>query len=343
MTSPRAFFILMPLLCAALAGCSTGTPDSVENRPFFQKEQATETHGRKTWFDHVVEFDPGGLSVDVAPDYDQHPPAVIAVMPFTDRGSAQYTVDKIPLTFRNEAQRNEWAWTDAQRLRKAYVGYLSQREFTVVNPIGVDAVLKQHSIDDDTKLRSESVLTLGKWFQCDAIVLGQVNHYEAFYFGPVSGYVVGVDSRMISTHDGETLMRTSGSRYSVDFLPAMDLQDIAINSAEALLQLRDVELARAEEEVARELVLRIPQSETLKSEMAESAIKRADQNEEDEEEALNEVPLVDGITEDLPITAPSPQSVAQRSQSTVDQPPQPPKTASSWHRHGGRYASYSSQ
>ena len=92
----------------------------------------------------------------MAKDYEEHPPATIAVLPFTDHGSAQYNVNKIPLTFRNKQQREEWAWTDSQRLRKAFVAYFSEREFTVVNPIAVDAVLKSHGIDNEEELNKSA-------------------------------------------------------------------------------------------------------------------------------------------------------------------------------------------
>jgi len=301
--------ILISALVLPLAGCATASPDSTESRPFFQKEHRVAEHGRKTWFDRVVELDPGGLDVNMKDDYLNRAPAVIAPMPFTDHGSAQYVVDKIPLTFRNQQERNQWAWTDAQRLRRAMVGYLSEREFDVVNPIKVDAVLKEHGIDNDDQLHDVSVLTMGRWFDCDAVLYGQVNHYEAFYFGPLAGYVVGVDTRLVSTHDGETLMRSSGSRYAVNFLPAIDLQDILINSAESLLQLRDVVLARSEEEVARELVLRIPPSDKLRAQMERAAIDRADESDEEAQAAPSigqanaqrnpEVPQADAMSQQV--------------------------------------------
>ena len=81
-------------------------------------------------------------------------------------------------------------------------------------------------------------------------------------------------------------MRSQGSRYSLNVLPAMSMEDILINSAESLLQLRDVVLARAEEEVARELVIRIPPSETLRTHLATDAIRRAREAEEADEEAI---------------------------------------------------------
>jgi hypothetical protein len=180
-------------------------------------------------------------------------------------------------------------------------------------------------------LHDASVLTLGRWFQCDAVLYGQVDHYEAFYFGPLAGYVVGVETRLVSTHDGETLMRSSGSRYDVDFLPAIDLQDIVINSAEALLQLRDVELARSEEEVARELVLRIPVSQKLRAQMARSAIDRADESEGKEAENTNRPGGFSPVIQQSGVDG------------AVDPAGHDLNTAPSWPGRGDHYASHSSQ
>ncbi len=76
---------------------------------------------------------------------------------------------------------------------------------------------------------------------------------------------------MVSTRTGEELYSATGSRYSVDLRPAFDLMSIAISSGLSLLQLRDISLARAEEEDAREMVLGIPRSEKLRSQLIELA------------------------------------------------------------------------
>ena len=217
----------------------------------------------------------------MASDYQERAPTVIAVMPFCDKGSANFTVDKVPVTFRNEQEQHKWAWTDSQRLRRSVMGYLSQREFTVVNPIAVDAVLKKHGIDNMEKLRRTSPIKLGKLLGADALVYGEVNNYEGYYFGIVSAYRVGISTWMVSTRDGETLMRETGGRYSVDLSPALSPQDFLVNSVLTLLQFRDVTLARAEEEVSRELVLRIPVSDKLREQMAAAAIEHADEVETD--------------------------------------------------------------
>ena len=273
---------------ASLEGCSTQDLEvqaAREQRPFFQSEQETETHGRKNWLDRLIEVDPGKLEVEMVSDYQEHAPGVIAVMPFCDNGSANFTIDKIPVTFRNEQEQNKWAWTDAQRLRRSVMGYLAQREFTVINPIAVDAVLKRRGIDNMEKLRKMSPIELGKLLGADALVYGEVSNYEGYYFGIVSAYRVGVSTWMLSTRDGETLMRETGGRYSVDLSPALSPQDFLINSALTLLEFRDVTLARAEEEVSRELVLRIPVSEKLKEQVAAAANQHAEEVESQQLEA----------------------------------------------------------
>jgi len=148
--------LVFVLVIPALAGCANVAETRAEQRPFFQPEYQITSHGRKTLLNRVAELDPGKLHVNVAPDYQKNAPLKIAVLPFADRGSANFVVDKIPLTSRNHQERMVWAWTDAQRLRRSMVGYLSEREFYVQNPIAIDAVLRAHGIDDERSIRANS-------------------------------------------------------------------------------------------------------------------------------------------------------------------------------------------
>ena len=261
--------LLLLLTAGLLAGCASG--NQFEQRPFFQQEYELQTHGRKTWLDHIVEFDPGGSKVEVKPEFLRDPPARIAVLPFSDEGSANFVVDKIPLTFRNQQQRYDWSWTDAQRLRRAMQGYLAQREFVMANLYGIDAVMKDRGIRDTAQLLKVPPRDLGDWLDVDAVMYGTVEHYEAYYLGLVAAWQVEIRIKLVSTHGGGTLMEGKGSRWDVNLLPAITLEDIAINSAANLLQLRDINLARAEEESCREVVKRIPPSPQLITELADRA------------------------------------------------------------------------
>jgi hypothetical protein len=271
--SSRIHLSIWPTVLAAIlfAGCAT---NSSETRPFFRQELRVESHGRKTWFDHLVEVDPGGFKVELTPDYWREPPERIAVLPFTDRGSAQYVVDKIPLSFRDREQRANWAWTDANRLRRSLIGHLAQREFVPINLIQIDTVLADHGISNEEQLMRVEPQRFREWLGADAVIYGEVSHYEAYYAFLIAAWQVSAQMHMVSTHDGRELASARGSRFDVDLRPALTLEDIAINSALALLQLRDVVLARSEDEVCREIVLRIPESEALRGRLMEEARER---------------------------------------------------------------------
>ncbi len=259
------------ILAMAMSLSACATTANPGQRRFFRPEYGLETHGRKTWFDHLVEVDPGGIKTQIASNYDADAPQRIAVLPFTDWGSANYVVDKIALTHRDAQQRENWAWTDANRMRRAVTGYLAEREFVEANLFQVDAILKEHGIDDEKKLDQVPPQTLGKWLGVDAVIYGRVTHYEAYYAGLISAWQVSADVKMVSTQDGEQLFYAAGSRYDVNLQPAWDPIDIAIDSAMGLLQLRDIELARSEEDDAREIVLRIPRSQRLERNLIEEA------------------------------------------------------------------------
>jgi hypothetical protein len=78
-----------------LAGCAT-VSTQYKSRPFFLTEENVTSHGRKAWYDRIVELDPGDAEFTVATDYQQEPPKTIAVLPFTDLGEGEFVADKIP-------------------------------------------------------------------------------------------------------------------------------------------------------------------------------------------------------------------------------------------------------
>jgi hypothetical protein len=195
------------MLALFSAGCATV---QYETRPFFLEEQGRQTHGRKTWFDHLVEFDPGSLDYHVAEDYAQNPPRRIAVLPFVDRGSANFVVNNISLSFRNQEEQEKWAWTYANRLRRAVMGGLAQREFDVVNLITVDTILADHGVSNWETLQAASPQDLGRWLRVDTVMYGEVDHYESYYAFLIANWRVGVHVKMIATADGREVFSAPG-------------------------------------------------------------------------------------------------------------------------------------
>jgi len=266
---------VLSVLALVAAGCASA---QYETRPFFLPEKGVESHGRKTWLDHLVEFDPGRVHFQVASNYQQDPPQRIAVLPFTDHGKGNFVLNKIPLSlYRGKQDRQEWAWTYAQRLRRATIGELAEREFIVVPMPLIDAVLAGHGITDESKLDAVPPQELGQWLGVDTVVYGYVQHYEAYYAFLVSAYQVDAHLKLVSTRDGHEIFSGGDDRYAVDLRPAFDMMDIAVNSGLSLLELRDVTLARAEEEVAREMTRRIPVAQQNIDELQIEAKRRSEE------------------------------------------------------------------
>jgi len=256
------------MLLMLLAGCASTQQQA---RPFFLNEQELETHGRKTWFDRLIEIDPGGATFALAGDYQVNPPRKIAVLPFFDHGKGDYLVNKVPVIPRKEEERNKWSWTHGNRLRRAVTGALATREFVLVPLLAIDAVLADRGITDWDKLNVIRPEELGRWLDADTVVYGELLSYEAYYGFLVAAWKVTARVRMVSTVDGHEIFSCTDRRYSTDLNVVFDPIDIAINSVMSLIQLRDIWLARTEYEVGHEIILRLPLAQRSISELQAAA------------------------------------------------------------------------
>jgi hypothetical protein len=131
---------------------------------------------------------PGGAEFTVAADYQQTPPKKIAVLPFTDLGEGKFIVDKLPLLARSDQERARWGWSHANHLRRAIAGDLATREFTLIPPLAIDAVLADRGITDFDKLSAASPMEIARWLHADALVYGEVVDYEGYYGFLLAGW-----------------------------------------------------------------------------------------------------------------------------------------------------------
>jgi hypothetical protein len=163
-----------------LAGCSRASTQ-YKSRPFFLTEEDVTTHGRKAWYDRIIEVDPGSVQFAIASDYQQTSPKKIAVLPFTELGEGEFVVGKLPLLPRSDEERARWGWSHANNLHRAFAGDPATREFTLIPLLATDAVLADRDITDFDKLSAVSQMEIGRWLHADTVVYGEVVDYEAYY------------------------------------------------------------------------------------------------------------------------------------------------------------------
>jgi hypothetical protein len=77
-----------------------------------------------------------------------------------------------------------------------------------VNPIAVDAILREFGIDNMTKLRAADPIMLGRLLGADALIYGQVDSYEGYYFMLMSSGEL--HEAQESTDEAATLATTHG-------------------------------------------------------------------------------------------------------------------------------------
>lgn len=261
---------LLPLKAGSLPISQSGSSATIQNvasqptgeddQPLFLEEIGSSTHGKKHWYDYLIEADPGACKVKIAEDYEQNVPQKIAVLPFTVKGNAQFSINGLKVESPGKDDLESWRWTLAQRARRVFHGFLSAREFETVALSTIDRILLEKNIGTESSLKALKPEILGKWLGADSLVYGEVYPYQRFYLVMGSGIRVNLSVKILSSKTGKVLFNGTVNRNYMDVNPRFDPIDIAISSVLTLSTLRDINLRRAEDEACRELALRIPLS-----------------------------------------------------------------------------------
>ncbi|QSR83996.1 GNA1162 family protein [Methylacidimicrobium sp. B4] len=240
--------LAVPLLAAEEAG----------DQRLFLPEKGADSHGRKRWYDYVMDPDPGSCTVWTSPDFAERAPRRIAVLPFIDEGAGNYVLNEIQWPGRKGEALDVWRWTHSQRLRRMVHGYLAAREFDLIPVALVDSMLAAHKISSDRVLKSTEPQILGRFLDADALVYGSVSVYRSYYLLLAAGWRVKLAIRMFSAITGREMLTGTATRNILGLRIATNPVDLAIASIGNLVHLRDVTLRRGEDEACRELVLRVP-------------------------------------------------------------------------------------
>lgn len=211
----------------------------------------------KTTVDRIYELDPAGR-LYVSPALTTHPPRRIAVLPFKSlvgEGRAQGS-QKILLALRNK--KKPASRILAEEMRMAFFGQLSQLPFEQMHPRKVDQRLAARGLMSYDALRALTPAQLKGVLPVDAVVFGEVTHFDYIYGLLYTQLAVGLRLEMVSTATGATLWLYDDTRRDHTVRIALDPISLAVGLFQAGFSLRAINMARQMDEICREAVAHIP-------------------------------------------------------------------------------------
>lgn len=187
---------------------------------------------------------PGQVVYKVFESYSQKPPACVAVLPFAvPPGSESQTDLRID---------------QAKTVRRAVYAHLSPQGKKDIELARIDFVM------DKTQLKPEAApAELGAALNCESVLRGRVTEYGSQFLGVYSRVAVGADLQLVRTSNGEILWE--GHHVAESHGGSVPLSPIgfAMSMIEAASNVREEQVLRVIDDLARRLVGTIPDTTTV--------------------------------------------------------------------------------
>ena len=211
----------------------------------------------KNIVDRVYELDPEGR-IFVSKTLLENPPKRVAVLPFRSQigeGRVEGSEELFNFISRKDPTQPE---PIEERMRRAFFGQFAQLEFDHLKISRIDRLLRTEGLDTWEKMKSFSPQRLGKVLGADAVVFGEVTHFDYYYVFLYSQLAVGLSLEMIDTKTGEVLWRVYDARRDHTVRVVYDPIALAVGLFQVGFSMRPINMMRAMDEICRELVGTIP-------------------------------------------------------------------------------------
>jgi hypothetical protein len=221
---------------------------------FFLSCQPVRT---KNVVDRVYELDPKG-KIYVSSSLIDNPPKTVAVLPFRSV-IGQGRIEGSQFLFNHltgRPQENPKPLEEA--MRRSFFGQFSQLEFDHVKLSRIDRMLKKEELDSWEKIRAFPPQRLGEILGADALIYGQVTHFDYYYALLYTQLAVGLSLEMVDARSGEVLWKAHDARRDHTVRIVYDPIALAVGLFQAGFSLRAINMMRAMDEISRELVGSIP-------------------------------------------------------------------------------------
>jgi hypothetical protein len=211
----------------------------------------------KNIVDRVYELDPQGR-IFVSKTLLENPPKTVAVLPFRSQigeGRVEASEELFHFLSRKDPSQPE---SVGERMRRAFFGQFAQLEFDHVKISRIDRVLQREGLVTWEKMNSLPRQRLRELLGADAVILGEVTHFDYYYAFLYSQLAVGLSLEMIDTRTGEVLWRVHDARRDHTIRVVYDPIALVVGLFQVGFSMRPINMMRAMDEICRELVGTIP-------------------------------------------------------------------------------------
>jgi parallel beta-helix repeat protein len=168
----------------------------------------------------------------------ERPPQTVAVLPFLNRTDQKEAFDIV---------------------RKSFHGHFSTLNYTAVPLYKIDHALRQAGLDTPDKVAKTPTPKLREILQADALIQGEITHYDRIYVGVYSQVAVGAEVRMVEAKtDKELWWAKNVSRKHGGGIATTPV-GLILTAVSTAFNMREIELLRSSDDLFRQMVRSIPQ------------------------------------------------------------------------------------
>jgi hypothetical protein len=173
----------------------------------------------------------------VGPEMEKRRPKTVAVLPFFDRSRSRQGTDAV---------------------RRGFYNHFSSLPFRDMELYRIDELLRKAGLADPEAVRNAPPQKLGEILGADAVVYGEISDFDKLFAVVYSQVSVGAEIRMIDAKTGHLLW--SGQHVARIHEGGLSVTPIGLVATviATALNMRDIQLLRACDDLFREMVKTIP-------------------------------------------------------------------------------------
>ena len=191
---------------------------------------------KKTGISHQISEALSG-DYEISETLKKNPPRSVAILPLVNRTESDQAFEVVRRTFYN---------------------HFSSLRYVDLELYQVDARLKQAELVDAEEVAKTSPQELGQILGTDAVIFGEVTHYDRVYAAVYSQVAVGARLRMIDAKTGKLLWKGEHTARKHQGGVSTTPVGLILTAISTAANIREIELFRTSDDLFRTMVQSIP-------------------------------------------------------------------------------------